>query len=184
MNGILERINCLRKNMVAVASLFAFAFVFVLVSLNGCGLHFKNDTPGLSHAAGAGAVDLNDSRLVKKKLYAQYREWKGVKYRMGGLNKKGIDCSGFVYLTYRSKFGLKLPRSTELLSQAGIPVKKSQLKTGDLVFFKTSRYVRHVGIYLEKGRFLHASKSKGVIISEMKSKYWRSTYWKAKRIEI
>jgi probable lipoprotein NlpC len=62
-------------------------------------------------------------------------------------------------------------------------VKRSKLKTGDLIFFKTSPRVRHVGIYLEKGKFLHASKKRGVMISRLSDVYWKSRYWKAKRVE-
>ncbi|MBF0242695.1 MAG: C40 family peptidase, partial [Desulfamplus sp.] len=52
----------------------------------------------------------------------------------------------------------------------------------DLLFFKTGIVTRHVGIYIEDGLFLHASSSRGVIISRLSNNYWRDTYWKAKRI--
>jgi len=119
---------------------------------------------------------------MRKKLYAQYGQWKGTKYEVGGSSKKGIDCSGFVYVTFKSKLGVVLPRSTELQADAGKNVDKGHLRTGDLVFFKTGMFDRHVGIYLERGRFLHASTSLGVTISRLEEDYWRSAYWKAKRI--
>jgi len=62
-------------------------------------------------------------------------------------------------------------------------VSRSALRTGDLVFFKTGIFIRHVGVYLERGRFLHASTSHGVMISELGDVYWKSRYWKARRIE-
>lgn len=120
--------------------------------------------------------------LIKKKLYDQYKQWKGTKYKLGGLNKNGIDCSGFVFITFKSKFGILLPRTTHLQVTAGRNVKKGQLQAGDLVFFKTGRYKRHVGIYLERGKFLHASTSQGVTISRLENSYWRAKYWRAKRI--
>lgn len=126
-------------------------------------------------------VDLNNSRAVKNKLYSQYKSWKGVKYRMGGLSKNGIDCSGFVYRTFRSQLGINIPRSTEQQSSSGKQIDKSKLKPGDLVFFKTATKVRHVGIYLENNSFLHASSSKGVMISKLDNVYWKSKYWKSKR---
>ncbi len=119
---------------------------------------------------------------VKKTLYAQHREWKGTRYKKGGLNKKGIDCSGFVLLTFRSKFGIKLPRSAHLQAQRGQFVPQNQLMAGDVVFFKTGMTQKHTGIYLENRRFLHASSSKGVTISNMDNRYWSKRYWKAKRI--
>ena len=122
--------------------------------------------------------------LLKEKFYAQYKEWRGVSYRLGGLSKRGIDCSGFVYMTFKTKLGLTVPRTTEMLARSGRSVARERLKAGDLVFFKTSYSVRHVGIYLEGGRFLHASKSRGVMISRLDNVYWKRKYWQARRLDI
>lgn len=124
----------------------------------------------------------NADDLVYRKLMSHYRDWKGVRYEMGGLSKRGVDCSGFVFKAYQSRLGMNIPRSTELQSQVGEKVKRSQLKTGDLVFFKTSYKVRHVGIYLEDGDFMHASSSRGVMISNLSNVYWNKKYWKARRL--
>ena len=123
------------------------------------------------------------SESIKKKLYAQYTQWRGTKYKLGGLNKNGIDCSGFVFVTYKSKLGRVLPRTTHLQVAVGSNVKRSELQAGDLVFFKTGKFKRHVGIYLDHGKFLHASTSKGVTISRLENNYWKSRYWRAKRIK-
>ena len=160
-----------------------FISAAILILLAGCGNAIKRDAPRSMKTPARPGAELTDSRLAKKKLYSQYKEWKGVRYRFGGLSKRGIDCSGLVYLTFKSKFGLKLPRTTKMQANIGKSVKKGSLKAGDLVFFKTSYKVRHVGIYLEKGRFMHASKKKGVMISKLKEPYWSSKYWKARRIE-
>lgn len=125
---------------------------------------------------------LNDA--VYQKLIAQYHEWKGVPYKLGGMNKRGVDCSGFIYDTFRSKLGVDIPRSTELQSQVGKTIKKSQLRTGDLVFFKTGFNVRHVGVYLDDGEFMHASTSRGVMISNLANVYWKAKYWKSIRIPL
>lgn len=127
-------------------------------------------------------VELNNSHAVKNRLYTQYKNWKGVRYRMGGLSKRGIDCSGFVYRTFRSQLGINIPRSTELQSSAGQTINKNNLQAGDLVFFRTATKVRHVGIYIENNKFLHASSSKGVIISKLDNVYWKSKYWMSKRL--
>ncbi len=116
------------------------------------------------------------------KLYAQHKSWKGTRYKLGGLSKKGIDCSGFVHITYKERFGKTLPRTTELQAKVGTGITRQQLRAGDLVFFNTSRKVRHVGIYIEDGKFLHASTSKGVMISNINNVYWKEAYWKAVRI--
>jgi cell wall-associated NlpC family hydrolase len=116
-------------------------------------------------------------------FYSHYKEWRGTRYRLGGLSKAGIDCSGFVYLTFLDRLGLELPRSTHFQSQKGKDVARNQLQTGDLVFFRTGRY-NHVGIYLEDGKFMHSSTKSGVRISSLSNSYWQRTYWKAKRLDI
>lgn len=116
-------------------------------------------------------------------LYAQHDEWRGVPYRYGGMSKTGIDCSGFIYLTYRDRLGLQLPRTTAALARFGQTVPKQHLRPGDLVFFHTGSYnnQQHAGIYIEKNRFLHASTSRGVMISSLDNVYWSRNYWKAQR---
>ncbi|MDH5710606.1 MAG: NlpC/P60 family protein [Gammaproteobacteria bacterium] len=127
-------------------------------------------------------INLNNTREVKARLYDMHDEWEGVDYEMGGLSKDGIDCSGFVYATFRSKLGIDIPRSTELQIKTGKKISRKNLRTGDLIFFKTSEKVRHVGIYLGNNKFLHASTSEGVIISELDNVYWKSKFLLAKRL--
>jgi cell wall-associated NlpC family hydrolase len=128
-------------------------------------------------------VDLNDSEKVKQILNQQYNDWRHVQHRTGGISKNGIDCSGLVYRTYRTKLGINMPRSTEYQSKTGQAIKQEQLRAGDLVFFKTGIFTRHVGMYIDKGNFLHVSTSKGVMISNLEDPYWSDTYWKANRIQ-
>ena len=133
--------------------------------------------------AGTQAPARDDSAAIKQKIYAQYRKWKGTRYSLGGMSRRGIDCSGLVYITYRDQFGIELPRTTEYQAQAGKAVRRSDLRAGDLVFFKTSHKVRHVGIYIEGGKFFHASTSRGVTISGLTDYYWKDRYWKARRVD-
>lgn len=110
-----------------------------------------------------------------------YKEWKGVKYKFGGNSKKGIDCSAFIQKAYKT-LNIKIPRTTLLQSRIGKNIKKSQLKSGDLVFFKTGKNSRHVGIYLENGKFMHSSSKRGVTISKLDNIYFNKHYWKSQRI--
>lgn len=121
---------------------------------------------------------------LENTLYQQYRQWKGVRYELGGLSKQGVDCSGFVYLTFMNKLGRKLPRTTAKQSRTGTRVEKHELQPGDLVFFRTENKIRHVGIYLDDGQFLHASTSEGVTISSLGNQYWQQNYWQARRVRI
>lgn len=119
---------------------------------------------------------------VKSRILDQYSDWKGVRYRLGGTTKKGVDCSAFVQITFREQFGVNLPRTTGELYQTGVSVPTNQLKTGDLVLFKINARTQHVGIYLGSNKFVHASTSKGVIISNLKEGYWTKRYTQARRI--
>ena len=127
------------------------------------------------------ASQKNEQRQIRNKLLSQYNEWQGVPYQLGGLSKNGIDCSGFVFLTFQRQFSRSLARTTKQMVKAGIKISKWKLQVGDLVFFKTEGNKRHVGIYLGGDEFMHASTSQGVMISYLSNPYWSSHYWFASR---
>ncbi len=116
------------------------------------------------------------------RLYKQYAEWHGVKYRMGGMSKSGTDCSGFVKQTFATLFDVELPRMTHQQARMGAKVEMDDLRSGDLVFFQINKRTQHVGIYLEESKFMHASTSRGVMISSMTHPYWQNRYWKSVRV--
>lgn len=156
--------------------------IIYLMLITACSSAPVYDSSTSSVAMTGKYVDFNDTSRVKRILHQQYIDWRKVKYRLGGLSKKGIDCSGFVYMTYRTEFGIDVPRSTEYQSKLGRSINKRELKAGDLVFFKTGLMTRHVGIYIDKGDFLHVSSSRGVKISNIKNPYWSNVYWKSRRL--
>jgi cell wall-associated NlpC family hydrolase len=154
-----------------------------LTLLMGCGQAEVQSTAKVRELSGSSkTVNLGNSARVKELLYAQHKVWMGVRYKENGLSKKGVDCSGFVHLTFLYRLGRKIPRTTEALARTGTRVNRSELRPGDLVFFKTGTKLRHVGIYVEKGKFLHASTSKGVIISRLRNVYWDENFWQARRL--
>lgn len=151
-----------------------------LLAISGC-----SSTPKRSHSIAKNSALFPESKKqtrTQKRLAKHFRSWHRAPYRLGGLSKRGIDCSGFVQVTYRDVFARKIPRTTYLLAKAGKNISQKNLEFGDLVFFKTSRRVRHVGIYIGRGNFIHASTSRGVMQSNLGSSYWKKHYWKAKRI--
>jgi probable lipoprotein NlpC len=115
-------------------------------------------------------------------LKKQYAQWRGVPYRSGGQSKRGVDCSGFVQLTFRDRFHMNIPRSTKGLVRYGKKIRRSSLLPGDLVFFRTGFRKRHVGIYVKDGTFLHASTSRGVMLSSLNDDYWDDHFWQARRV--
>jgi probable lipoprotein NlpC len=115
-------------------------------------------------------------------LKAHFDGWRGIPYRSGGLSRQGIDCSGFVQLTYRDLFGKELPRTVREQVETGREVPIRAVQPGDLIFFKTGGRQRHVGIYVEEDLFLHASLSSGVTLSSLREPYWQGRYWLSKRL--
>ena len=119
------------------------------------------------------------SPISDKKLSNIYREWAGTSYRLGGSTKDGIDCSAFMQEIFSRAYSIKLPRSTSEQQSVGKSIQKSQLKLGDLVFFRKNG---HVGVYLGDGRFMHASTSEGVTISSLHEVYWQRHYTQSRRV--
>ena len=127
---------------------------------------------------------VTETSNIRRALLQQYHQWRGAPYRLGGLGKDGIDCSGFVYLTFHQQLGIPIPRTTAHQASLGQPVPLQELSAGDLVFFKTGFKTRHVGIYLGDGTFVHASTSSGVTLSRLDADYWRKHFWHARRLAL
>ena len=108
----------------------------------------------------------------------------GRPYVYGDNGTRGFDCSGFTCSVYESSMGVKLNRSSRDQVTNGIPVEKSELKPGDLLFFNTSgKGISHVGLYIGDGKMIHASTSKSQVeITDINSKYYSSRYVAARRI--
>ncbi|MFT4764549.1 MAG: putative lipoprotein NlpC [Oleispira sp.] len=129
-------------------------------------------------------VDMSNHAQVRSQLLEQLSEWEGVPYRYGGLTKQGVDCSGFIYLTFAEEFGIRLPRTTQSQALKGEVIEQSDLLPGDLVFFNTGYKQRHIGIYVGKKQFIHTSSSRGVMLSRLDNPYWQSAYWHSRRIGL
>jgi lipoprotein Spr len=116
-------------------------------------------------------------------LWQNATAWLGVPYRYGGTNRSGIDCSALAGHIYRDVYGINLPRTVADMIKKGRSVNGQKFKEGDLLFFKNTRTgpVDHVGIYLGEGRFIHASTTSGVIISDSGSGLYRRRLITARR---
>ena len=119
------------------------------------------------------------SSYLRDEIVRTAKSFIGLPYQWGGSSSDyGFDCSGLSMTAYHLN-GLNLPRSSKRQYSAGIPVKRSQLLRGDLVFFAISkgRKVSHVGIYAGNDRFIHApGKGKRVRIDALSSRYFKTRY--------
>ncbi|QTF08011.1 bifunctional murein DD-endopeptidase/murein LD-carboxypeptidase [Brenneria izadpanahii] len=146
-------------------------------------MHAVNDKDGLLLQASQDEFEALVRNVdIKSKLLSQYASWKGVRYRLGGDSKGGIDCSAFVRRTFREQFGMDLPRSTYEQQEVGQKIQRAKLRPGDLVMFRAGSTGRHVGIYLGNNQFVHASTSSGVMISNLDEAYWKKRYHEARRV--
>jgi hypothetical protein len=115
-------------------------------------------------------------------LQLAFNDWKGVPYLLGGTGYTGIDCSAFMQVVFEDYLSKLIPRTTLEQLEFGDPVRKEQIETGDMVFFKTDRRTYHVGVMVNQKEFLHASTSEGVKISALDHPFWEETYLAARRV--
>jgi len=128
-------------------------------------------------------VGRDDSRVgTEEKIIETALQLVGVPYKWGGATLKGFDCSGLVWYVF-DKNAIYLPRTADVQYQAGKAVARGNLQQGDLVFFTTyEQGASHSGIYLGKGKFVHASSSRGVMVSHLTDSYWNTRYYGGRRI--
>lgn len=149
--------------MIALRRSYLLWICIVFLSIfASCGSRKNTSNTKAARAADAMA------NLKSKSLYRFINNWTGVKYKLGGLDKSGVDCSGFALLLQKDIYGKSLPRRSR--DQADAVKKRSynNLKEGDLIFFSFGgREVDHVGVYLNGDFFVHASTTRGVIVDDL-----------------
>ena len=121
-------------------------------------------------------MDRNVESINNTALYNFIDSWMDTRYRFGGNDKDGIDCSSFTAQLMNKVYGLTLPRTAQ--EQYGICTKisKTDLQEGDLVFFNTTGGVSHVGVYLGDNYFVHSSRHSGVTINSWDDDYYSRKY--------
>jgi cell wall-associated NlpC family hydrolase len=136
----------------------------------------------LSGCASSSGPNMKEVRYVQKKLEMEYTNWKGTPYRLGGESKNGVDCSSLIQQVMNRQFKLNLPRTTRQQIRTGKQINPRFMLPGDIVFFRTGQNTLHAGIIIYKGKFMHASSSKGVIISRLGNSYWSERFIGARRV--
>jgi probable lipoprotein NlpC len=119
-----------------------------------------------------------------KHLIETVAQWLGTPYRSGSSSKRGTDCSGFVTRVYKEVYGVDLSRSSRSMFHDVKRISKTQVKEGDLVFFRRgpNQPIYHVGIYLKNNKFVHSATTGGVRISSLNESYYRRNYYAAGRV--
>ncbi|MEI8142201.1 MAG: NlpC/P60 family protein [Chitinophagia bacterium] len=117
-------------------------------------------------------------------LLQKIDEWWGTPYALGGSSKRGVDCSYFTLDVMNAIYKTNLKRTAAEQYEQSEKIDWSDLKEGDLIFFKTdgSRSITHVGIYMTNNKFAHASTSQGVTISDLSEPYWQKRLYSLGRV--
>jgi cell wall-associated NlpC family hydrolase len=145
--------------------------------------HRQLPTPTAEPAGGLAA----EGRHLRRLLADFALQLIDIRYRRGGRSPAtGFDCSGFVHYVFRHSVGEELAASSAAQFKGGTSIARSEMKTGDLVFFRThGKRISHVGIYLDHGRFIHSpSSGKRISISRLDEAYWAKRFAGARRPDV
>ena len=179
------------KYLQNIGKLYILLFCTVLIS---CGSNQKAVFASRTHTKKPSRTDQR-SKTYKKPANPQIlnivdyaNSFKGTRYKFGGTTKRGMDCSGLVYTAYL-KEDIQLPRRSRDMAKKGVRLRLNQVNIGDLLFFKTGKNkstINHVGLVVDimpgQVRFIHATSSRGVLVSSLNEAYWNTSFVEARRI--
>jgi len=160
-----------------------FLFLLCLPLLTSCGSSKYTPNPiiiGESSTAAHAATKATS-------IIDTAKSFEGTRYKFGGTDKKGMDCSGLVYTSFKGE-NIELPRISRDMATQGVNVELKDVIEGDLLFFKTSRKnsINHVGLVTEindgQVYFIHSTTQRGVIVSSLDETYWKNSFTTARRI--
>ncbi len=130
-------------------------------------------------------LDATVEKLNNIPLLQAIDHWWGTPYHLGGTTESGIDCSAFTQTIMQTVYSVPLLRTAQEQYKNADPIELENLQEGDLIFFHTggrrSREISHVGIYVLNNKFVHASTSSGVTISDLNDSYWKQHFKAAGR---
>ena len=133
-------------------------------------------------------IETSDAKILADSIVNTALTFSGTRYKYGGVTRKGMDCSGLVYVAFGEQH-ISLPRISYQIAEQGRPIKLKKVTKGDLLFFSTgkkSKRIRHVGLVVavdgDDIKFIHSTTSRGVIVSSLREGYWNHAFVKATRI--
>lgn len=145
-------------------------------------------TPEVSKEKKRPEAELDVPTLKAEKIINTALSYSGVRYKYGGTSVKGMDCSGLLYVSF-SEHDVQVPRTSNLMADIGQKIRVDEVEKGDLLFFKTSsggKRINHVGLVVSVDdweiKFIHATTSRGVIVSSLREGFWNYAFVKATRI--
>ncbi|MCL2065880.1 MAG: C40 family peptidase [Treponema sp.] len=158
---------------------------FMLLVFSACAwLHAAPLEGGYALAPGPSASPEERARAyqdARVRVLLAAEKYEKTPYRYGGLDRNGLDCSGFIYVSFRDALGVLPPRTSVGLYTWTDRINDNKIQPGDLLFFKTdnSGRISHAGLYIGNGRFIHsasAGPNTGVMYSSLSESYWSRTY--------
>lgn len=183
-----------------------FLIVVIIISFSSCkstknSMHKNSSSITIitekTHLSDTKNIDISTNKLPdnaepiksKKEHIIDYaKQFEGVKYKWGGTNESGMDCSGLVYQSFRAH-DILLPRISRDIAKQGEKIALQDITIGDLLFFKTGNRrntINHVGLIVSVENnniaFIHATSSNGVITSWLNDDYWLKAFTEARRI--
>lgn len=172
--------------------LFFILFSFLLVA---CGTS-KRSISNVSNNSSSEYNKTTNKKNRGKEAVSEYAKkvtknaikYKGTPYQYGGTTKRGMDCSGLIYVSFQ-KEGIKIPRTSRAMSLEGKRLKLGEVRAGDLLFFQTNKnrnVINHVALVVKVSgseiSFIHSTTSLGVIISTLDQPYWNDAFMMARRL--
>ena len=157
----------------------------VLVTAGGCGPKPIYRTEPIDAAPPTKSPEIAEPQpatKTEKTLAEAANSWIGVPYRYGGVSRQGVDCSALA-AHLLEEVGVRLPRSVNQQKTVGQEIAFDSIEAGDLVFFQIeSPRVNHVGVALDRKRFVHASRSRGVAVDLLENDYFRKRVVQTRRV--
>tara|TARA_R100001369_G_scaffold83164_1_gene115229 strand:- start:2305 stop:2814 length:510 start_codon:yes stop_codon:yes gene_type:complete len=162
-------------------------FSFLAVIMASCGSS-RNVTKQKNVIEATTHTNKPVTSKTANKIVAYAKTFEGTRYKFGGTTKRGMDCSGLVYTSFKNE-NIGLPRVSRDMAKQGKRISLRNAEEGDLVFFQTNksrRVINHVGLVVESRRgvvkFIHSTTSRGVIVSSLDENYWNNAFVEVRRI--
>lgn len=154
----------------------------------GAVLATRNTTLNGNQAGKAPSMSSSEFATRASKIITLALSYEGTRYKYGGMDKSGMDCSGLVYTCYKNE-DIELPRISRDMATQGVRIKLEEIAEGDLVFFKIGgrqKAINHVGLVVETDhgdiKFIHSTTKLGVIVSSLEESYWKNAFIEVRRI--